>query len=402
MASSRLNALLLVGGLFGSVMLTACGTASKPASQPDPVSPSQTTVAPPASCAVNSLAALVPGNGVYFGVNLDWDNDSPAGYTERLGHAPAVYVLFAEFPLSEDALGYVSHIADEVKALNGMLMLTLEPQSGLDAVTPESARTLGGQLHDLNARGVPLYLRFAHEMNGSWYPWSQDPTGYIRAFREVAAAVHAQAPLTAMVWAPNYGGGYPFLGGSHAVKEGSQAYALLDTNGDGRLTMLDDPYAPYYPGDDAVDWVGMSLYHWGSAYPWGENELPETGKFVAQLTGTYDGLGGDESGVPDFYGDYAVGHGKPLAITETAAFYATGVTGDSESEIKKLWWSQVLDANLTSTFPNLKMINWFEWRKFESEVGGEVDWTVTRNPELRAAFQAALPSYLRFAGEASC
>ena len=65
--------------------------------------------------------------------------------------------------------------------------------------------------------------------------------------------------------------------------------------------MADDSYAPYYPGDDAVDWVGMSLYHWGATYPWGENELPEANKFTDQLTGTYVGANGDDSLLPDFY-----------------------------------------------------------------------------------------------------
>lgn len=50
--------------------------------------------------------------------------------------------------------------------------------------------------------------------------------------------------------------------------------------------MQDDAYAPYYPGDEAVDWVGMPLYHWGSRYPWGENELPEPNKLAEQLLGT--------------------------------------------------------------------------------------------------------------------
>jgi hypothetical protein len=44
------------------------------------------------------------------------------------------------------------------------------------------------------------------------------------------------------------------------------------------------------------------------------------------------------------------------------------------------------------------MIDWFEWDKFESEVGAEVDWTVTRRPDLAAAFAAALPADLRWAG----
>jgi hypothetical protein len=39
--------------------------------------------------------------------------------------------------------------------------------------------------------------------------------------------------------------------------------AALDTNGDGQLTQADDPYAPYYPGDDFVDWIGLSLYYKG-------------------------------------------------------------------------------------------------------------------------------------------
>ena len=54
-------------------------------------------------------------------------------------------------------------------------LVTLEPHDGLAAVTPEAAessprcsRPRGG------ARRADL-LRFAHEMNGSWYPWSQQP-----------------------------------------------------------------------------------------------------------------------------------------------------------------------------------------------------------------------------------
>lgn len=38
----------------------------------------------------------------------------------------------------------------------------------------------------------------------------------------------------------------------------------LDTNGDRVIDMRDDMYSPYYPGDDVVDWVGMSLYHFGA------------------------------------------------------------------------------------------------------------------------------------------
>ena len=54
-------------------------------------------------------------------------------------------------------------------------------------------------------------------MNGSWYPWGQQPEAYIDAFRTVAAAVHALAPASAMAWAPNEGSGYPFSGGTFTL-----------------------------------------------------------------------------------------------------------------------------------------------------------------------------------------
>lgn len=39
--------------------------------------------------------------------------------------------------------------------------------------------------------------------------------------------------------------------------------AALDTSGDGQLSPLDSPFAPYYPGDEYVDWVGLSVYYKG-------------------------------------------------------------------------------------------------------------------------------------------
>ena len=86
-----------------------------------------------------------------------------------------------------------------------------------------------------------------------------------------------------MVWAPNEGAGYQFGGNAFSAVVGSREAAALDTDGDGELTRADDPYAPYWPGEDAVDWVGMSLYFWGLEYPWGENELAPEGRFAALL-----------------------------------------------------------------------------------------------------------------------
>jgi hypothetical protein len=237
-------------------------------------------------------------------------------------------------------------------------------------------------------------------MNGSWYEWGQQPTAYKAAFRTVADSVHHNAPGSATMWAPNYGGGYPFAGGLFGAAPGSEDFAALDTNHDGTLTMADDSYAPYYPGDDAVDWVGMSLYHWGSTYPWGANVLPEKGKFLQQLTGSYNGAGGNDVDVPDFYTEYGAGRHKPVAIPETAALYSPSAagTGANELDLKSAWWKQLVDPTIPQAYPQLKMINWFEWNKTEVEVKGTVDWRAAGSPGIRDAYLQALPSWFTFAG----
>jgi mannan endo-1,4-beta-mannosidase len=49
-----------------------------------------------------------------------------------------------------------------------------------------------------------VYLRYAHEMNGSWYPWSQDPNGYRRAWRHVVTLFRRTgADNVRFVWSAN-------------------------------------------------------------------------------------------------------------------------------------------------------------------------------------------------------
>jgi len=201
------------------------------------------------------------------------------------------------------------------------------------------------------------------------------------------------------MWGPNYGGGYPFSDGEYAAQPGTADFAALDTDHDGVLTMSDDPYGPYYPGDAYVDWVGFTLYHWGSSWPWGENELPEAGKFAAQMTGAYDGLQGDERDVPDFYARYAVEHNKPLAVPETAALYnSSSPDGASNHDTKVNWANQLFAPEIAAEFPRLKMLLWFEHVK-DTEVGtpGVINWRVTDDPETLDEYRSVLPSRLIFA-----
>jgi len=335
-------------------------------------------------------APLLPDGGTYFGAYLDWQYDSAAAFNQRLGVSAAVFVEFFSWPFDEKEQNKLDAFIKQVAEQKASALITLEPHAGLDVITPHLAARLAKRLAVYNQRGVPIFLRFAHEMNGYWYSWSQQPIEYVRAFRLLAYEIHKHAPLTAMLWAPNYGGSYPPDNWEHLAVPGSKNFKLLDTNKDNRIDLSDDMYAPYYPGDDAVDWVGMSAYHWGNNYPWGENEIPEAHSFIDRITGNYVGENGDERSVPDFYDVYVVQRGKPMSITETAALYNPAAVGDNEVLIKQAWWQQVFSREVAEEYSGIKMINWFERRKFESEISGKVDWSVTFDPDLAVLFKKDL------------
>ena len=75
------------------------------------------------------LARLEPSNGTYFGVNLDWSQDTARAYAERRGRSPAVYVAFAHVPIQAEEESYIASVIDEVEHEGGMALLTLEPST---------------------------------------------------------------------------------------------------------------------------------------------------------------------------------------------------------------------------------------------------------------------------------
>jgi hypothetical protein len=344
-------------------------------------------------CAPVPAAALVPDDGVWLGAHLDGDGAALDAYASALGQRPAVVGASVEVPMRSDDRRQVNALVERLIDARGMLLLTLEPYQGLDTVTDAVAEELAIRLDGYNRRGVPVVVRFGPEMNGHWYRWGQQPTAFVAAFRRVAAALHREAPGTATMWAPAYGGGYPFV----ADLEDPRDRAVLDVDGDGTVTRADDPYSPYWPGAEAVDWVGLSLFHWGSTWPWGENAVPEAGKLLEQVTGTYAGLGGDDRGLPDFYATYADGQDKPFALPETGALWAPGTAGSSERAIKRTWWRQVFDASLTKRLPRLAMVAWVERELPPDRDLPAVDWRALRTPALAEAYRADLPKWARWA-----
>jgi hypothetical protein len=174
--------------------------------------------------------------------------------------------------------------------------------------------------------GQPLWLRFAHEMNGDWYPWAEGvngnaPGSYVAAWRHVHD-VFANAGVTNVtwVWTPN------------VLIPGRPSYASL------------------YPGDAYVDWVGLDGYNWGTSASWSSWQSPTAvfGSSLASLRGVTS---------------------RPIVIGETASAEVGG---------NKAQWVQQFFSMLSAN-PDIKAFVWFNFLK-------ETDWRIESTPATQAAF----------------
>lgn len=324
----------------------------------------------------------------WFGPSLDWEKETAAGYADALGETPSLYAQRVHYPLGADDVTYLRQFVQQATSQGAVAVVELQPQVALDRLRDRDARRLADVLARLHReRDADVLVRFAPEMNGTWVTWGQQPQAYVRAFRAVADAVHAGAPDAAMVWSPAYGAGYPFGRAYGAVDSLDADTARLDTDGDGRLARGDDPYGPYYPGDEAVDWVGLSLYHFGRVQDFGDNVRPAAGDLAARLD-ERAGYGDRRDRTP-FYERFAERRDRPMLVETGALYNVEADGGDSELEVKRTWWRQVLAA--LPDHPRIGGVTWLELRRAEAEADGDVvDWRAAHDAELADALAADL------------
>ena len=352
----------------------------------------------PAAVAVAPVTPASPAvapqpDRVWFGPDLDWTSDAPDGYAGRLGETPSIYELTLPYPISNNAAAQWRTSARAAATQGAVLVLSLLPSVPLDALSAadaDRAEALLAEVHD--QYGAQQLVRFAPEMNGTWISWGQQPTAYVDAFALFAAAVHAGDSGALMVWAPSYGSGYPFgLAEGRLDSISATDLARLDTDGDGEITESDDPYEPYYPGDDLVDWVGLTMFYFGKGEATASAgvDVPLTSNEVAVATEVeqrFQESWGYTVAQPDnFYDRFAVGHNRPLLL-DTGALYDDGLDGASELDVKHGWWSQVLDA--IADRPLIRGVTWLEVKRDEAEAGGrEVDWRATGDERIATALR---------------
>ena len=215
------------------------------------------------------------GTPPLWGVQLDWSTDSAAQYAGRLGKPAALYAHELSLPVQEQEKIFIPQFLAQAESESADALITVNPKVPLAQVDTRAATELAREIKEM-ARGFKgqLFIRFAPNMNAGWSAWGQKPAEYIAAFRMVTAALRATLEKPLMVWSPFQGRDYPFPQAPDAAQPGSPGFSALDTNSDGVWNLGDAAYSPYYPGDDAVDWVGLSAFHDDTAGGPPVNTLP--------------------------------------------------------------------------------------------------------------------------------
>lgn len=251
------------------------------------------------------LAKFEPEYGTYIGMYTERDPQMNNYYdrSEKFyGKKHALYLAY-----SQVGKPFPKQYVARAKQAGAALQIAWEPMDGLDAVKEETVRQWA---REAKASGIPIFLRYASEMNGNWVVWHGDPQKYIQNFRMVHDIMEQEAPNVAMVWSP---GDVPM-------------YSI----------------APYYPGDDYVDWVGVSLY----SEPY-ENGDPKQGNM--QATSPVERL--------DYlYRTYA--DRKPLMISETAVSHYANLPQESFTDYGLLNLQRLYEI-MPYKYPRLKSITYF-------------------------------------------
>lgn len=285
------------------------------------------------------FVGIMTNSGPYDFTELD-------RFTKAVGHQPSVYEFAQGWAVNQFDRGAIDKVAER-----GMLpLISWEPWNYQHRSTIES---LAGDQpayslsHIINgdydgyirswAKGVKslpytIALRFAHEMNGFWYPWGVLTNGnsvgeYVRAWRHVHDIfTRIGAKNVIWIWSPN-----------------------IIWNDSTNLAEL-------YPGNRYVDWIGLSGYY-------GTPGTLDYKSFNATFARTIAKLRKFTS--------------KPLVITETGATNVSGLMAQ--------WITQMFRQLPAHT--GIIGVIWFEAFRV-------IDWQVADHPAAAAAFRAGFGSGL--------
>ena len=317
--TAALCASLALAGCDRRRVEVAAGAKPSPATQPSTAAPAPSTVLDPQ---LGQGPHPVAGK-VMLGAYLDFLHMSQAQAVtmrrQQLGRSFRILQYYYQWTDNlPTSLPSVTGDTDALLSWRG---------TSYTAILDGSQDTLIARQADRLARyGKPVFLRWAWEMNGSWYVWGgakngNNPANFVKAWQHIHDIFQAHhATNVAWVWGPNW-------------------YSL--------------PNAPwndmrnYYPGDRYVDWVALSGY--------GDSRL------------TPDGIYGS------FYNTWA-GH-KPIMIAETGVLDRGGTTKPDWIDALVVW----LKAH-----PGVASIVWYDT---DHSPGTAENFRLDSTPASLAAFR---------------
>lgn len=261
-----------------------------------------------------ALAKYEPASGSYFGAYIEQD----PRYEGKSSQFDSYYKDFNNIMGKQHSTFFVYHnygtpfpkeLAARVKAAGGALQLATQPLNGLGEVQNDAY--LKQFALDAKESGIPIFVRFASEMNGSWVKWNGNPSLYKQKYQLVASVLHTNASNIAMVWSPN--------------------------------SMPADKIHDYYPGDASVDWVGMNIY--SNPFNNGQENLSTVNVNPLDYLDT----------VYDKYTN------KPMMISEFGASHFSETTNGKRIDQTKFGQAKMrlFYEGLRLKYPRVKSVHWF-------------------------------------------
>lgn len=232
-------------------------------------------------------------------------------------------------------------------------MITWQPNDNYSNGNPFPLRDIAAGKFDnhvatwakgLASYGFPVYLNFAQEMNANWFAWGYEkntPEEFIAAWRHVHDVfVGYGATNVQWIWAPIWD---------------NEAEAFR-------------PISMFYPGDSYVDWLGMSVYNFGS----------------------HDGLGwrwfSDLFG-PGYRRLQAINEEKPIMLTEwgTTEWDRENLEhGQIGTNGMKARWLREAAETILARFPRVRAAVYYSF--FEAGLPMQLDSTYSALLGARDAF----------------
>lgn len=199
---------------------------------------------------------------------------------------------------------------------------------------------------------VPLIVEFGTEVNDDWFPWNERWNG--------SEETNQYGDQNLPDGPERFRDAYRYIIDLFREQDVTNSTWVFHVNAESWPDESWNNMSAYYPGDDYIDWIGVSVY--GSLQP-GE----EWQTFTQILDSAY----------PEFS---AISPEKPLAVLEFGVI-ENPATGD-----KAAWMRDALESIKNGGCPRIKAISWWHesWENEDSTISNP---RLDSSPETLTAYQ---------------